>query len=277
MSKQITIFGASGFLGERLTEKLYNEGHWIRAVARNEGNLVALKEKFPRIEILVGDIADVWTVKKAMEEAEECYLLAAMKHVGLAEKDVRSCVNSNIVGAMNVIYESFLTRPDLLMFVSTDKAAQPNGVYGCSKKIIEKMMVEAEGINKGTTYRTVRYGNVLYSTGSVLCKWKDKMQRGEEVIVTEPEATRFFFTIDQAIQLIFECKSFSGSAEPYVKRMKSIRIGDLLEAMMDKYGRVPVKKIGLQPAENLHEIIIPEWPDSSQSEKYTKEEILEFI
>lgn len=275
-SHKVVVFGGSGFLGHHLIERLFSKGYYnITAVARNEGGLVALKEKFA-VNIQVGDIADPWTVKKAMKDATSVYLLSALKHVGIAETDVRSCVESNIVGHMNVINESLITKPRLLMFISSDKAAQGTGVYGMSKKIGEKLMLEAEKINTLTEYRTVRYGNVLYSTGSVLCKWRDKMIKGEEVIVTDVDSTRFYWPVSDAVDLIFNAIE-APNAEPVITTMKSMRLGDLLEAMMEKYGRVPVKTIGLQPGENMHEVIAEGIPDSFHSERFTKEEIYKLI
>lgn len=275
---KIVVFGGSGFLGHSLIERLIAMGFYnITAVARNEGGLVALKEKFPSVTIQVGDIADPWTVKKAMQGAKEVYLLSALKHVGIAETDVKSCVESNIVGHLNVINESIISKPWLLMFISSDKAAQGTGVYGMTKRIGEKLMIEAEKINPHTMYRTVRYGNVLYSTGSVLCKWRDKMRKGEEVIVTDLDSTRFYWPVSEAVDLIFRAIEEGSSAEPVITPMKSMRLGDLLEAMMEKYGRVPVKVIGLQPGENMHEVIAEGIPDSFHSGRFTKEEIFELI
>ena len=249
MNKKIVCFGASGFLGTALVERLYGQGD-ILAVARNEGNLIALKEKFPDIEIMTGDIAEPWTVKKAMKGADEVYLLSAMKHVGLAEIDTHACVMTNVVGAMNVIEESLITKPKHLMFISTDKAAQPSGVYGCSKKICERLLAEAERINPDTKYRIVRYGNVWGSTGSMITKWKPKMEKGEEIILTDPEASRFFWTVDEAVDLIFECLEKASDAKPFVPKMKAVTMGTVLEACMEVYGQCPVKIIGLQPGEN---------------------------
>lgn len=249
MNKRIICFGASGFLGTALISRLYGTGD-ILAVARNEGNLIALKEKFPNIEIMSGDISDSWVVKRAMLGATDVYLLSAMKHVGLAEIDVKSCIKTNVIGTMNVIEESLTTKPNFLMFISTDKAAQPLGVYGCSKKICEKLIAEAEKINPNTRYRIVRYGNVLGSTGSVITKWKPKMEKGEEVIITDPEASRFFWTVGEAVDLIFECLNKATDSTPHIPKMKAVTMGTVLEACMEVYGKSPVKVIGLQPGEN---------------------------
>jgi len=272
------VLGGSGFLGQALIERLISMGRTnIVSMARNEGDQVALKQRFPQVTIVIGDITNHWDVKRAMLCADEVYLLAAMKHVGLSEAQVQACVNTNIVGTMNVINESLNTLPKVLVFISSDKAAQPNGVYGCSKKMGERLMVEAEKSNPATKYRVVRYGNVIYSTGSVLCKWKDSMRAGKEITVTDENATRFFWPVSQAIDLIFGSIMNWENAAPAVTAMKSIRIGDLLECMMEKYGTVPVKTIGLQPGENMHEVISEGIPDSFHSERFTKEEILQLI
>ncbi len=277
MNKTV-VFGGSGYLGNALIDRLYSLGNEnIVAVGRNESALVALKERFPLIEIIVGDIADEWIVKRAMKDADTVMLLSAIKHVGLAETEVRSCVKTNIIGCMNVVNESLTTKPKTFMFVSTDKASHPMGVYGCTKKIGERLIAEAERINDDTKYFCVRYGNVLYSSGSVLCKWKDKMMKGQEVVVTDINSTRFFWSVSDAIDLIFDCIENAKDSTPYVPAMKSIRLGDLLGAMMSKYGYVPVKTIGLQHGENMHEIISENGMNSFDSPRFTNEEILQLI
>lgn len=277
-NNKVVVFGGSGFLGTALIERLISKGHTnILSVSRNEGLAVSLKEKFPNVSIMIGDISNKWDVKRAMKGAHQCFLLSAMKHVGLSESQVQSCINTNLIGTMNVINESLIVKPKFLVFISSDKAANPNGVYGCSKKIGERLMVEAEKSNHETKYVVVRYGNVAWSTSSVLCKWKDKMQSGQEVIVTDENATRFFWSASESLDLIFDAVNSSGGAQPIVPLMKSIKIGDLLEVMMGEYGRVPVKKIGLGPGENMHEIIAEGHPDSFHSERFTLEEIKKLI
>lgn len=277
-SFKTVVFGGSGFLGQALIERLIAMGRTnILSMSRNEGEAVKLKEHFPQVQIMIGDIGNWPDVRQAMVNAEEVYLLAAMKHVGLAELNPQACVHTNLIGTINVINEAGRVKPKVLVFISSDKAAQSTGVYGCSKKIGERLMAEAERWNSHTKYRVVRYGNVLYSTGSVLCKWRDKILAGEEVTITEPNATRFFWPISEAVDLIFESIEKAPDASPYITSMKSIAIGDLLYAMMEKYGRVPVKTIGLQPGENMHEMIADGIPDSLHSERYTHKEILKLI
>lgn len=274
-SSKIVVFGGSGFLGTALISRLISRGTTdVLAVSRSEGPLVALKEKFPSISIMVGDIADTWTVKKAMADAREIYFLSAMKHVGLSEIDVNACVNTNVLGCMNVISESLITKPNSVLFVSTDKAAQPIGVYGCTKKIGERLISEAERINPQTKYRIVRYGNVWGSTGSIVTKWRPKMERREEVILTDPDASRFFWAVDEAVNLIFECLTKAVDSTPHIPQMKAVKMGVVLEACMEVYGKCPVKIIGLQPGENKVETT-DGIAFSDQVEQYTKQEFIE--
>jgi UDP-N-acetylglucosamine 4,6-dehydratase/UDP-glucose 4-epimerase len=280
--KTYLITGGAGFLGYALIARLEKLGiRKIKTISRNEGKLIALKEKFPFLEIIPGDISDLYCVEKVVQGVDAIFHLAAFKHVGLAEQNVRQCILGNIVGTLNILEMSRKYPIEFILGISTDKAAQVSGVYGATKLLHERLFVDYERMNPNTTYRTVRYGNVLYSTGSVLCKWKDRLQNDEEVIITDPDATRFYWTVDQAIDLIFDCLENSQDSKPYVPEMKSMSVGDLLEAMIRKYlpdgNTAKIKTIGLQPGENLHEIILEEGPSSSEVDRFTVEEILKLI
>ena len=279
--KLYLITGGSGFLGIPLCERVLKMGGKVRTLARDEGKLVELKQIYPDIEILTGDIADKFEIKQAMKDVDGVFHLAAAKHVGIAEIQVRECVKSNTIGSLNILDESLEIKPEFVLGVSTDKAAQVAGVYGATKLLMERLFGQFERLNEDTSYRIVRYGNVLYSTGSVLCKWKDLLKEGKEVIITDPEATRFFWTVDQAVDLIFDCLETATSYEPHITKMKSIQMGDLLQAMGNKYlpegSELKVKEIGLQPGENKHEIIADNGIDSSKTERFTVEEIMEVI
>lgn len=269
------ITGGSGFLGVELIKRL--EGHDIRVLARNEGKLVELKEKFPNVEIMVGDIEDQYSCDRALQGVDGIFHLAGLKHVRLAEENVREAINSNV--PITLLEATRKHKPKFIIGISTDKAASRRGVYGCTKFLMERLFCEYEQLNPDTKYRIVRYGNVIYSTGSVLCKWLDRIKAGEPVTITDPNATRFFWTVDQAVDLIFNCLDNAENAKPFACSMKAIRMGDLLDAMLEKYQGTgsAIQAIGLQPGENMHEIITEDGPDSSQSERFTHEEILEMI
>ena len=279
--KLYLVTGGSGFLGVPLVGRILNSGGKVRVLSRDEGKLIDLKQKYPEIEILNGDIADWFEVKQAMKGVNGVFHLAASKHVGLAEKTVRETIKSNVRGSLNILENSFNDDLEFIIGISTDKAAQVAGVYGASKLLMERLFTQFERLNPDVDYRIVRYGNVLYSTGSVLCKWKELIENNQALIVTEPSATRFFWSVDQALDLIYDCLNNAKDSSPYVPTMKAMSIENLLEAMYVKYmpkgGSRQVKIIGLQPGENLHERILEDGPDSSQVDQYTVEEILPLI
>jgi UDP-N-acetylglucosamine 4,6-dehydratase len=280
-NKTYLITGATGFLGEYLVEKIINSGGKVRAFSRNEGKLIMIKQKHPEIEIFTGDVSDKFEMKQAMMGVDAVFHLAASKHVGLAETYSRECTKTNIMGSLNILENSLEQELDFVIGISTDKAAQVSGVYGATKLLMERLFLQFQKINPSVEYRIVRYGNVLYSTGSVLCKWKELLEEGKQVIITDPDATRFFWTRNQAVDLIFSCLSKATSPSPWVPEMKSMKMGDLLTAMSNKYlpsdKELDVKIIGLQRGENMHEKILEEGPASNEVEQFTIEEIQELI
>lgn len=266
-------------MGRPLVRRLFDLKANVYTMSRNEGAIFSLQEEFPGIGCYLADISDEYEVDRILGHPDfihGVFHLAAMKSVGRAEEQPYACCKTNIVGTINLLESSYDL--DFFLGISTDKAAQMNGVYGASKYIMEKLVWEMHESNPTTKYRIVRYGNVLYSTGSVLCKWKDKLQKGEEIIVTDLNATRFFWTVDQAIDLIFECLDKATDAAPYIPQMKAMRVGDLLQVMMNKYGgpNPKFKVIGLQAGENMHETMDGKI-FSNQIELYSPEEIYKLV
>jgi len=279
--KLYLVTGGSGFLGYPLVKYILDQGGFVRVISRDEGKLITLKEQYPSVDIYTGDISDSFEVRQAMKNVTGVFHLAASKHVGLAEKFVRENIKTNTIGSLNILEHS-LDHPTLkfVLSVSTDKAAQVAGVYGATKFLMERAIKQYEELNPNVLYRTVRYGNVLYSTGSVLCKWKDLISQGKEVIITDPNATRFFWSVEDAIQLIIDCMNIATDSTPYCPIMKSMRVDDLLQAMIQKYSNgqnISVKIIGLQPGENLHERVLEDGPFSNEVEHFTINEILPMI
>ena len=144
---------------------------------------------------------------------------------------------------------------------------------------MEGLFRDMESRNHFCKYYVLRYGNVMYSTGSVMCIWKRLIEQGKEVMVTDRDATRFYWTRDQAIDLIFECLEKAKSAVPYCPKMKSIRMGDLLHAMIQKYSngkKIKIVTTKLQDSENKHETL-DGLVYSNEVERYTIDEIIEMI
>ncbi len=281
-NKLYLVTGGGGFLGQPLVKHILSKGARVRIIGRDEGTLVKMKEIHPNIEIHPGDISDSFEVQQSMKNVNGVFHLAASKHVGLAETFVRENIKSNTIGSLNIYEQSLNQDLDFIVAISTDKAAQVVGVYGATKLLMERLSKQYEKLNPNCKYRIVRYGNVLYSTGSVLCKWKDLIVEGKELIVTEPEATRFFWTVKQAIDLILDCMKNATDSTPYCPDMKSMSIKNLLAAMVEKYGNsnwenYPIKIIGLQSGENLHEKVLDKGPFSNETQQFTIEEIKPLI
>ena len=278
--KTYLVTGGSGFLGKKTIERIHEQGGNVLVMARDEGKLIQLKQDLPYIEFLTGDISDRFECEQAVRFVDGIFHLAAFKHVGIAETQSRECIKSNTIGSLNLLELTADYDLDFNIGISTDKAAIVSGVYGASKFLMEALYRQFEANYPDTEFRIVRYGNVLYSTGSVLCKWKDLLEKGETPIITEPKATRFFWTIDQAVDLIWECMLKAEDSSPYVPDMKAMKMGDLLQAMINKYSKdkdIKPEVIGLGQGENLHEKILSDGLSSKDAKKFTVKQIMELI
>jgi len=252
-------------------------GGKVVVLSRTEEKLKKLQEKY-EIEILVSDILDKERVREAIKAVRGVFHLTALAQGMQSGKCIES-INTNVLGSMNVLVESLDV--DFVIGISSDKVVQVSGNYGATKFLMERLFTEFEEINPDTKYRVVRLGNVIYSTDSVLEKWKNKIENNEEVIITEPTATRFFMTKEQSVDMIFNCLEKSTDSTPYFENIKSTSMGNLLEAMSNKYlpkdGKLSVKEIGLQPNENLHERIVEGGSYTNEIEQYTIKELEEMI
>jgi UDP-N-acetylglucosamine 4,6-dehydratase/5-epimerase len=271
----ILITGITGTIGTCLAKRLYGK-HNIVGISHSEKSLVEFRQKYPSIHMILGDITDKSVISEAMNNIDGVFHLAAQKSIDISEINVKYCCNTNIFGTMNIVDESILRKPKFVLFISSDKARQIAGVYGCSKYIGERLIKEGERINPNTQYRTCVFGNVLYSTGSVLCKWKENMLNGNPITITDPDMTRFFWTDEQAVDFIFKTLNKAPDSSPYVPSMKSIRIGDLVTVMMKKYGKVDTNIIGIRNGESLHESL-GNGIYSNDVERYSLEEIEKLI
>ncbi len=272
------VTGGTGVVGYELCSRILEMGGKVVVLSRTEEKLKKLQEKYNEIEILVSDILDKESVRRAMKDVRGVFHLTALAQGMQSGKAIES-INTNILGSMNVLVESL--DKDFVLGISSDKVVQVSGNYGATKFLMERLFNEFEEINPDTKYRVVRLGNVIYSVDSVLEKWKSRIENNEEIIITEPKATRFFMTKEQSVDMIFNCLEKSNDSTPYFEDIKSTSMGNLLEAMSNKYlpddSELSVKEIGLQPNENLHERIVEGGPYTNEIEQYTIEELEEMI
>lgn len=282
-NKIFVVTGGYGYLSSHLIDDIINKNGKVRTIGRNKYKLNMLKKKYGNsIEIFIGDIKKIKNVKVLItKEVTGVFHLAAFKYVTDAEKKVIECINSNIIGTMNILKISAKCGIEFVMGVTGAAAVQVSGTYGATKMLNEKLFFYYQTKYLNTKFRILRYGNILYSTGSVLCKWKDLISKGETITVTDGNASRFFSTIDEAIQLIYNCVDQSIDFKPYIPKLKSITINNLLSAMIVKYKpiniEIKINKIGMQIGENKHEKIQENGLNSFESEHFTLDEILEII
>ena len=286
-NEKYLITGGTGVVGYTLCERILKMGGKVLILSRNEEKLRKLRNYLfstgvanihGQVETVVSDILDKKLVRKAMEGVKGVFHLAALAQGMQSGKPIES-INTNVLGSMNVLVESL--EKDFVLGISSDKAVKVSGTYGATKFLMERLFTEFEEINPNTKYRVVRLGNVIYSVDSVLEKWKTLIENNKEVIITEPKATRFFMTQEQSIDMIFNCLEKSTDSTPYFEHIKSTSMGNLLQAMSNKYlpegGELSVKEIGLQLNENLHERITEGGQYTNEIEQYTIEELEEMI
>jgi UDP-N-acetylglucosamine 4,6-dehydratase len=281
--KIFVVTGGYGFLGSNLIADIINKGGKVKTIGKDRDKLHVLKDKYgDSIEIVVGNIKHILCVEELITpDVTGVFHLAAFKYVGDAEKKVVECINSNIIGTMNVLSVSAKSGVEFVMGVTGAAAVQVSGTYGATKMLTEKLFFNYQREYPSTKFRIIRYGNILYSTGSVLCKWKDLICNGETITITDGGATRFFSTIEEAVQLIYDCINNSVDYKPYVPKLKAITIDALLLAMIIKYkpanAEIKINKIGMQVGENKHEKIQEDGLNSSESEQFTFDEIMKII
>lgn len=281
--KIFVVTGGYGFLGSNLIADIIDKGGIVKTIGKDVNKMLALKHLYcDSIEIFLGDIKNINDVIPLItKEVIGVFHLASFKYVCDAEKKVVECINSNIIGTMNVLEISAKCGVEFVMGVTGAAAVQVSGTYGATKMLNEKLFFNYQKEYLNTKFRILRYGNILYSTGSVLCKWKDLIGRGETVMITDGDASRFFSTIEEAVQLIYECVDQSVDFKPYIPKLKAISINNLLNAMIIKYKPndvdIKINKIGMQVGENKYEKTDENGLNSSESEQFTLEEILKII
>lgn len=261
--KVILITGGSGALGNALIKRLleFNPKE-IRIFSRAEKLQEMTREKYsdPRCKYILGDIRDYFSVRNAIRGTNIVIHAAAFKYLDLAEMQVAECVKNNVHGSLNVINALQDEKTvDICLGISTDKASSPINVYGMSKLIMERLFCEAERTKHDikTRFLTVRYGNVMMTTGSVVPKWKKLYEAKETIKVTDPTMTRFMFTLDDSIDLIFYALANGKGGDIISVKMSAVLLGDL--AKIISRGEVPVEFIGRRHGEKTHECLIADF------------------
>ncbi|MES2504248.1 MAG: SDR family NAD(P)-dependent oxidoreductase [Myxococcota bacterium] len=234
--KRILITGGSGFLGKRLALDLRENYEVVLASRNNKQNLNA--EAITGCKTLPMDVARIESVRDAFLEAKPDIVIhaAATKFVDLSEKQPMECIDVNVIGSQNVARVAIERGIEAVIGISTDKAAPPiYNTYGLSKAMMERMFCALDG---DTQFMCVRYGNVVWSTGSVFPIWKSMHADTGVLRSTGPEMTRFFFSVEDAVQLIKTALAERSSLHGKIlsQDMKSARISDILDVWVAEKG-----------------------------------------
>jgi UDP-N-acetylglucosamine 4,6-dehydratase len=248
--RKVFITGGSGTVGSTFIEKYYGYFKFY-SYCRNESMQVALKRRLPDVDILLGSVEDSSSVLYHMSKVSPDIIIhaAALKHVDIAEKQPSIATEVNVIGSLNIIKAAIENGVSTVVGISTDKACNPDNVYGYTKLMMEKMFVDAN-------FTCCRFGNVAKSQGSVIPFWTKLKDEGKKLKVTDPEMTRLMFSKSDAVELINYAVSLSEvgkSGFVLSCMMKSVNLLDLAQVISND-----IEVVGLRPGEKIHESLISE-------------------
>ncbi len=279
--KQILVTGGCGSIGSKITERAFDLGaDTVRVLENNESGLFNLKHELSeseRLRCLLGDIRDRDRLRLAMEDIDIVFHAAALKHVELNEYNPFEAVQTNVQGTQNVVRAALEEEVESLVGISTDKASNPTSVMGATKLLSERLIIAANAYkgNRDTKFSCVRFGNVLGSNGSVVPLFFDQIKSGGPVTVTDPDMTRFFMPIGEAVDLVLSANEQMEGGEVFVLKMPTFDVETLANAMIDGFapavGKDPddiqIDIIGPRPGERMHEKLIAKDELSNTAEK----------
>lgn len=265
--RRILITGGGGSIGAELTRQAARLGaSSIGILELSEFNLYRidreLRMEFPELEVqsFLGDVCDAATCKHVLRHtrAELLFHAAAFKHVPLLQSQAREAIRNNVFGTQEIAAAACVAGVQTFVLISTDKAVNPTNIMGATKRVAE-MVCQQFQAGSQTRFITVRFGNVLDSAGSVVPLFREQIRQGGPVTVTHPEITRYFMTIPEACQLIFQAAVLGQGGEVFALDMgEPVRIRYLAEQMIRLAGKEPERDIqivysGLREGEKLFE------------------------
>ncbi|UHA74496.1 polysaccharide biosynthesis protein [Paenibacillus sp. 481] len=267
-NSRILVTGGTGSWGYELIRQLLPQHpKEIIVYSRNESSQVEMNRAFEdkRLSFVIGDIRDKEALTTACQDVDYVFHLAALKHVPVCEDQPYEALKTNVIGTQNVIEASIENKVNKVIYISTDKAANPSNFYGMTKAIGEKLIVYANLLRTTTKFVCVRGGNVLGTNGSVVHLFKNQIQSKQQIGITDKKMTRFFLTLEDAISLLFKASTESFGGEIFVLTMPTCRIIDLAEVLIEASGKSDVQIIesGIRPGEKIHEILMSDYESLS--------------
>ncbi len=268
--KRVMVTGAGGSIGSELCRQVAKlNPELLILFGRGENSLyhtdIELRESEPELNraVIIGDIRDNAKVSQITRKYRPHIIFhaAAHKHVKFMENHPDEAVKNNILGTQNLIDAAIKHEVEAFILVSSDKAVNPTSVYGASKRVTEKL-IQCKAKQNGTRFIAVRFGNVIGSRASVLPNFKRQIAKGGPVTVTHREATRYFMTIPEAVQLLIQAGAMGNGGEILMLDMgEPIKILDLAEDLIRLSGLevdrdIKIAFTGLEPGEKLYEELL---------------------
>ncbi len=258
--KTILLTGGTGSFGQKFVELVLQDAGpaSIRVYSRGEHRQLEMQQRFKddRLRFFIGDVRDRDRLYRAMNGADIVVHAAALKQVPLAEYNPIEAVKTNIQGAINVIDAAIDNKVEKILAISTDKAVHPENLYGATKLVMEKLLIQGNAYTGGrkTRFSCARYGNVLGSQGSVIPLFIKQRESGS-VTLTDQRMTRFWLSLEQGVQFVINCLEQMHGGEIFVPKIPSMTMIDMVKAIAPN---CQVEVIGIRPGEKLHEELISE-------------------
>jgi FlaA1/EpsC-like NDP-sugar epimerase len=265
--KRVLVTGAGGSIGSELCRQLHKfSPERLVMLDRDESALHSVqlsiegRALLDTPDLVLADLRDANRIFDVFEDIRPhvVFHAAALKHLTLLEANPAEAIKSNIWGTQTVLDAAQAVGVETFVNISTDKAASPACVLGYSKRIAERLTAYAASTAPVGTYVSVRFGNVLGSRGSVLSTFRNQIANGEALTVTDPNVTRFFMLIEEAVQLVIQAGAIGQPGEVLVLDMgEPVRIADVAQTLIRRSGRkLDIVYTGLRPGEKLHEDLL---------------------
>jgi UDP-N-acetylglucosamine 4,6-dehydratase len=263
-NKRMLVTGACGSVGSALVRHLIKDGYTVCAFDQSEDGLFKLDQELGdcsngRLRTFLGTIRDSDRLKRAFEGVDVVFHCAALKHVYISEYNPFEAIQTNIDGVQNVIQACIDANVERAIFTSSDKAVNPTSTMGATKLLGERLFIAANHYvgSHRTRFSCVRFGNVLNSNGSVLQIFRRQLDEGRRLTITSTGMTRFFISMEQAVDLcLFASKEMAGG-EIFVLSMGSVDILTLAKSICRNQA-FQYDEIGLKPGEKLYEELVTE-------------------
>lgn len=256
----VLVTGGTGSFGRKFVELLLrkHEPERVIVLSRDELKQHEMRQQLdhPAMRFFIGDVRDKDRLRRAFEGVDVVIHAAALKQVPACEYNPLEAVNTNVLGAANVIDAAIDTGVKKVMAISSDKAVNPVNLYGATKLCAEKLFVQSNAYSgfRGPRFSCCRYGNVAASRGSVVPKFLQQRQNGR-LTVTDPRMTRFWLTLEEGVEFVMRCVGLMHGGEVFVPKIPSVQLMALVEAVAPG---CEVEYVGIRSGEKLHEVLVSE-------------------